>query len=194
MSHSHSVRTVKQAYQPNLGKSSEQQVLMVKITWTSAKIVPVTFKKRTEITASVVSISDKDKSFQVLKTKKIPVLAGSKIFFTRSENENNTDGWYYITKSVTQDAEDVENFSCTCKGGRQHSKKDFKHHCKHINKAVEKIEAKKAPKVGKLQQMIDAAKEQSRQLSKKKPFVAEEISDAEVDQVLAEIEELDKAS
>ena len=112
IAHSTSERNLKVS---NLGPSSEQQALMVRIDWTTSQVVKITARQHFMMPTATMWVR-KD-GYKVISTQDIPVQEGMTLYFVASKEE----GWYYLL----QWSENRQQYACTCPAGR------IRHTCKH---------------------------------------------------------------
>lgn len=93
----------------NIGPSSSIQALMVKIEWTTAKVVRIEAKKDFILQASTVQVKSGD--YKVLAAAPAPIQAGMVLYFVASDE---FEGWYYLNMY----SEQTGHFNCSCPSGR----------------------------------------------------------------------------
>ena len=104
----------------NIGSSSSVQALMVKIDWTSSKVVRIEARKDFTLQAHTVQVKKGD--YRVLAPAPVNVQAGMVLYFVASDE---FEGWYYLL----QYSESRSAFTCTCpKSAKFHQACDHQMH------------------------------------------------------------------
>lgn len=107
-----------------LGPSSEQQALMVRIDWTTAQVVTIT--ARNDFRMPTVTMWVRKNGYKIISKQDIPVHTGTTFYFVASQEQ----GWYYLLMW----SESRQQYACTCPSGR------IRHTCKHQHILADHLE------------------------------------------------------